>query len=64
MPVVLVVMLKISSIERGSTAAKTGLKKDDLIVEFNGQPAVDMLDVAYFDSQSEFTVGTTRGDKK
>lgn len=64
MPVVLVVMLKISSIERGSTAAKTGLKKDDLIVEFNGQPAVDMLDVAYFDSQSEFTVGITRGDKK
>lgn len=64
MPVVLVVMLKISSIERGSTAAKTGLKKDDLIVEFNGQPAVDMLDVAYFDSQSEFTVGVTRCDKK
>lgn len=57
-------MLKISNIERGSVAAKKGLKKDDIIVEFNGSPAVDMLDVAYFDSQSNFSVGVQRGEDR
>ena len=56
-------MLKINSIQRRSTADKVGLKVDDVITEFNDSPALDMLDVAYFDSQAQFSVTVARGDK-
>lgn len=53
-------MLKIRSLDKNSAAQRLGLKKDDVIVAFNGQPASDMLDVAYFDSQSDFSVTVER----
>ena len=53
-------MLKINSIARRSPADKIGLKVDDVITQFNNDKAQDMLDVAYFDSQSEFTVTVER----
>ena len=56
-------MLKINSIQRRSTADKVGLKVDDVITQFNDSPALDMLDVAYFDSQAQFSVTVARGDK-
>lgn len=56
-------MLKISQIENKSIASKTGLKVDDQIVAFNGQTALDMLDVAYFDAQANFSVTVERNGK-
>lgn len=56
-------MLKISHIDKKSIASNIGLKKDDVIVAFNGEVACDMLDVAYFDSQSDFTIELCRGQK-
>lgn len=57
-------MLKILQLDKNSIAQKIGLKKDDVIVSFDGEKAKDMLDVAYFDSQSEFSVTVLRGDKE
>ncbi len=57
-------MLKISGIDKKSVAKKVGLKIDDEIVAFNGDKALDMLDVAYFDSQSSFSVTVLRGNKE
>ena len=53
-------MLKISRLDKNSIASKLGLKKDDVIVAFNGDTAKDMLDVAYFDSQSQFSLTVER----
>ncbi len=53
-------MLKISSLDKNSIAVKAGLRPDDVIVQFNGESAKDMLDVAYFDSQSDFSVTVER----
>ena len=54
-------MIKISNLERNSIAKRLGLRKNDEIVAFNDEPCKDMLDVAYFDSQSQFTVTVKRG---
>ena len=53
-------MLKISNVDKNSIAKRIGLKRGDEIVAFNDEPAKDMLDVAYFDSQSAFTVTVKR----
>ena len=57
-------MLKISRIDKNSIARALGLKKDDVIVSFNGESAKDMLDVAYFDSQSNFSLTVERKGKQ
>lgn len=57
-------MLKISSIDKKSVSKKVGLKIDDEIVAFNGEKALDMLDVAFFDSQSNFTLTVLRRGKE
>ena len=56
-------MLKISNLDKNSIAKRIGLRKDDEIVAFNDEPCKDMLDVAYFDSQSNFTLTVKRGAK-
>ena len=56
-------MLKISQIEKYSIASKVGLKVDDEIVAFNEEKALDMLDVAYYDSQSQFSVTVLRNGR-
>ncbi len=56
----LFVMLKILQLDKNSIAEKIGLQKDDVIVAFDGQRANDMLDVAYFDSQSDFQLTVDR----
>ena len=57
-------MLKISRLDKNSIASNLGLNRDDVIVSFNGEAALDMLDVAYFDSQSHFTVTVERNGKQ
>ena len=57
-------MLKILSCDKNSIAQKNGLKKDDVIVAFNGEEALDMLDVAYYDSQNAFQLTVLRGEKQ
>ena len=57
-------MLKISYLPHNSIAYKSGLRKDDVIVAFNGNKAEDMLDVAYYDSQDKFDVTVLRKDKQ
>lgn len=57
-------MLKISNVEKGSVAKVVGLQKDDVIVRFNGEKAKDMLDVAYFDSQANFSVTVNRSGEE
>ncbi len=57
-------MLKILQLDKNSIAQKIGLKKDDVIVAFDGENAKDMLDVAYYDSQSDFSITVLRGDKE
>lgn len=57
-------MLKISQLDKHSIALQIGLKKDDEILAFNGEIAKDMLDVAYFDSQSDFSVTVKRAGKQ
>lgn len=57
-------MLKILQLDKNSIAQKIGLKKDDIIVAFDGKKAQDMLDVAYYDNQSEFSVTVVRGEKE
>lgn len=57
-------MLKISSLDKHSLAKKVGLKPNDEIVQFCGEPAKDMLDVAYYDSQSDFSVTILRSGKQ
>lgn len=56
-------MLKISDIDKKSVAAAIGLKKDDCIIAFDGETAKDMLDVAFYDSQADFTVTVKRADE-
>ena len=57
-------MLKIKSLDKNSLAQRVGLKPDDVIVAFNGERASDMLDVAYFDSQTDFSVTVERRGKE
>ena len=57
-------MLKISNVEKKSIAKRIGLKRDDEIVAFNDEPCKDMLDVAYFDSQTQFSLTVKRGAKQ
>lgn len=57
-------MLKISGLDKRSIAEKIGLKKLDEILLFNGEQAKDMLDVAYFDSQSDFSVTVLRNGEQ
>ena len=63
MPFPLYFMLKILSVDNNSIAKRLGLRRDDEIVAFDGEPCKDMLDVAYYDSQSSFTVTVNRGAK-
>lgn len=60
----LLTMLKICKLDKNSIAKKIGLKKDDIVVAFNGEPARDMLDVAYYDSQSDFSLTVDRNSKQ
>ena len=57
-------MLKILKLDKNSIAKRIGLKKNDVIVAFDGEKAKDMLDVAYFDSQSDFTLTVLRNGKE
>ena len=57
-------MLKIKSVDKNSIAARLGIKRNDVIVAFNQKLALDMLDVAYFDSQSDFSLTVERNGKK
>lgn len=60
----LLIMIKITSLEKNSIARHLGLKRDDVVVAFDGKPCLDMLDVAYYDSQAEFSVTVVRHGKQ
>lgn len=56
-------MLTIKALDKNSVARKLGLKKGDVIVSFDNAPAKDMLDVAFYDSQADFSVTVKRNGK-
>ena len=57
-------MIKIKSLDKNSIAHKAKLRPDDVVVAFDGQPVADMLDVAYYDSQSDFSITVDRNGKR
>ncbi len=57
-------MLKILSIPHNNIAHKAGLRTDDVIVSFDDKPALDMLDVAYYDCQEKFDITVARGNNQ
>jgi len=58
--------LKVVEVSDNSVAKKAGIKKGDLILEFNGKKVKDLVDlkVELFFSQQENTILVKRGDKK
>lgn len=54
-------MLQITSFDKNSIGKNCGLKKGDVITAFDGKKAEDMLDVAYYDCQENFSVTVSRG---
>lgn len=56
-------MLKILNCDSGSVAEKVGILPNDCIVQFDGVDSIDMLDVAYFDSQSKFSITVMRNEQ-
>lgn len=56
-------MLKILNCDNHSVAERCGFLPNDQILAFDGIPALDMLDVAYYDSQSRFTVTVKRNEQ-
>ena len=59
-----ITMLKISAIDKNSVAKRFGIKPNDEIIAFDNAQAKDMLDVAYYDSQANFSVTLQRGSKQ
>ena len=55
-------MLKINKIDKNSPADRAGLMVDDQIVAFNGEKALDMLDVAFYDALTNFSVTVSRSN--
>lgn len=56
-------MLKILSVENNSPASRAGLQKDDIIVRFDDNQAIDMLDMAYYDCQEKYSVTVNRDEQ-
>lgn len=57
-------MITITSIKKGSTADKKGLKPGDRIETINGQPVSDMLDFHLYASYLPLEINALRGKKK
>lgn len=49
-------MLKIINVEKDSVGYEIGLEQGDIITEFNGYPAQDILDYLYFNGEEEFSI--------
>ena len=49
-------MLKIINVEKDSVGYEIGLEQGDIIKEFNGYPAQDILDYLYFNGEEEFSI--------
>ncbi len=56
-------MILIDKLDNRSVAKRVGLRAGDVITAFDGEAVRDMLDVAYYDSQSDFTVTVDRKGK-
>ncbi|MCM1043598.1 MAG: DUF512 domain-containing protein [Corallococcus sp.] len=57
-------MLKIDTLDKNSIAESIGLRPDDVILSFDGQVAIDMLDVTYYDSVENFKLVVLRNGKR
>ena len=57
-------MLKIKAVEKNSIGEELGLEKGDIVLAFDGNDAVDLLDYLYYDEREFFTltVKQTNGD--
>ncbi len=49
-------MLKISKVTKNQIGYELGFEKGDAILEFDGFPAVDILDYTYFDYKEKFSI--------
>ena len=49
-------MLKILKVDKNGIGAELGFEKGDAILEFDGFPAVDVLDYTFYDYKECFTV--------
>ncbi len=49
-------MLKISKVTKNQIGYELGFEKGDIILEFDGFPAVDILDYTYFDYKEKFSI--------
>ena len=49
-------MLKISSVDKNGIGYELGFEKGDIIKEFDGFEAVDLLDYTFYDYKEEFTI--------
>jgi len=50
-------MLKISIVDRFCIAEELGIKPGYSVVDFDGNPARDLIDYVYYDAQESFTLG-------
>lgn len=55
-------MLRISAVKKKSSAASAGLKKGDVILSINGNPAVDELDFLFFEGETVFLSVEGKGE--
>ncbi len=49
-------MLKISNVDKNGIGFELGFEKGDIIKEFDGYEAVDLLDYTFYDYKEEFTI--------
>lgn len=56
-------MLKVTDVRSNSIAADLGIEKGDVLVAFDGYPAVDELDYLYYSSQEKFSLTVSDGEK-
>ena len=57
-------MVKITSVEEGSLAYKSGLMPDDILLSINGNEINDVLDYRFYLTECEVTLSCKRGDSE
>ena len=55
--------VKVMSVEKGSPAAKAGVKADDLLVSINGNEIMDVLDFRFYQNEKRLLLLVERNGK-
>ena len=56
-------MVKIVGVEKNSLAAKSGIRKDDILVAINGNDINDVLDYRFYLTEKKIEISLMRGEK-